>query len=263
MKKEKSSGKKQDPILIPQGPALIGADDPGEGPPILLEIPAFWMHRHAVTNQEFRAFLQDGGYRRPEFWDVEALNWLKSDNVTEPAFWSSDLFNQPDQPVTGVSFYEAQAYARWAEARLPTEIEWEKAARGARGARHPWGDEEPDSNRANFAPNFVPLNITPVPVQDCASGDSPYGCRQMAGNVYEWCLDYFHYDTPAHRSPKMLCEYRPSHRRVLKGGSWGSGASRLRTAARWSGPAQLRDNIVGFRLARDKNGFTTEQEEKL
>jgi gamma-glutamyl hercynylcysteine S-oxide synthase len=238
-------------VHIPGGPAWIGADYPGEGPLKLLDVPDFFIGRYAVSNEEFEHFIKDGGYRRPECWGVEDFLPLNALNITEPAFWRDSLFNLPEQPVTGVSFYEAQAYACWAGARLPTEIEWEKAARGTQGASYPWGEEEPDVLRANFAPDFVPVNIAPIKVRDCARGDSPYGCRQMAGNVNEWCADFFHIDTPVRRSPDMLVEQRPSHRRVLKGGSWGSGAARLRASARWSSPAELRDNVLGFRLAVD------------
>jgi formylglycine-generating enzyme required for sulfatase activity len=236
-------------VHVPGGLAWIGGDCPGEGPPKLLDVPDFLIGRYAVSNGEFERFIDDGGYRRPEFWSAEGLLLLNSLKVAEPAFWRDPLFNQPEQPVTGVSFHEAQAYAHWAGARLPTEVEWEKAARGNQGASYPWGEEEPDASRANFAPDFVPVNIAPVNVRDCAGGDSPYGCRQMAGNVNEWCSDFFHSDAPARRSTEMLVELRPSHRRVLKGGSWGSGASRLRASARWSSPEGLRDNVLGFRLA--------------
>jgi gamma-glutamyl hercynylcysteine S-oxide synthase len=250
---------KVDWVHIPPSPAWIGADYPGEGPPKQLDIPGFFIGRYAVNNGEFAHFIEDDGYRRPEFWSAKDFVWLKSLNINEPAFWREALFNLPEKPVTGVSFYEAQAYARWVGGRLPTEIEWEKAARGTQGASYPWGEEEPDASCANFAPDFVPVNIAPIKVLDCALGDSPYGCRQMAGNVNEWCSDFFHIDTPVRRSPKMLVELRPSRRRVLKGGSWGSGASRLRASARWSSPAELRDNILGFRLAGDMNIFMPEQ----
>jgi iron(II)-dependent oxidoreductase len=240
-------------VHVPPGQVMLGDENPGEGPPKALNVRGFYISRYAVTNDEYREFMQDRGYSRPELWDPEGFIWLQSQRILEPAFWHDDLFNQPDQPVTGVSFYEAQAYARWKNARLPNEVEWEKAARGGDGRLYPWGDEEPDASRANFAPGYVPVNRAPIPVQEREQGDSPYGCRQMAGNVYEWCQDFFQADTPTQRSETNLTETRPSHRRVMKGGSWGSGASRLRSSARWSSPAELRDNIVGCRLCFNAN----------
>jgi gamma-glutamyl hercynylcysteine S-oxide synthase len=253
---KKSDQKTVEWVYVPGGPALIGADNPGEGPQQLLDISGFCIGRYAISNEDFDGFIRDSGYDRPEFWDAGGLLWLGSQKILEPAFWRDGLFNLPNQPVTGVSFYEAQAYARWASARLPTEAEWEKAARGANGALYPWGDDEPNASRANFAPGFVPINRSPLPVQECPEGDSPSGCRQMAGNVYEWCLDFFHSDTPVRRASTNLIEMRPSRRRVMKGGSWGSGASRLRPSARWSSPAELRDNVIGFRLVRDEYDST-------
>jgi iron(II)-dependent oxidoreductase len=237
-------------IQVPAGQVLLGGDYPGEGPPGVVNVPSFLISVYAVSNDEYTAFMQDAGYHRPEFWAAEGLIWLRSQKVLEPAFWRDSLFNQPNQPVTGVSFYEAQAFAQWQNARLPSEAEWEKAARGPRGFLYPWGDEQPNALRANFAPGYVPVNRSPIAIHECELGDSPYGCRQMAGNVYEWCQDFFHVDTPDLRTEANLLEVRPSHRRVMRGGSWGSGASRLRGSARWSSPPELRDNVVGFRLIR-------------
>jgi iron(II)-dependent oxidoreductase len=251
VEKQYHSAEMFDWVEVPGGPALVGADFPGEGPPRLVNIRGFLISRYAVSNEDFQSFIADGGYHRVQFWEAEGLLWRQSGEVTEPAFWRDRLFNLPEQPVTGVSYYEAQAYASWAGAKLPTELQWEKAARGTHGASYPWGEDEPDASRANFAPGFVPVRISPIPIRECPDGDSPYGCRQMAGNVYEWCLDFFQADTPSRRADDMLYEGRPSRRRVLKGGSWGSGSSRLRTSARWSGPPELRDNILGFRLIRD------------
>lgn len=250
--KSKESNQKTDWIFIPGGPAVIGADRPGEGPAQVLHVPGFCIGRIAITNQEFRSFIKDGGYDRAELWDADGWSWVTAGNIHEPAFWRESIFNLSNQPVTGVCFHEAQAYGRWVSARLPTEIEWEKAARGTNGALYPWGEHDPNASRANFAPGFVPIHISPIPVEECAPGDSPYGCRQMSGNVYEWCQDFFHADTPAKRSSANLFELRASRRRVMKGGSWGSGASRLRPAARWSSPPELRDNVIGFRLVRDE-----------
>ncbi|HEY2360416.1 MAG TPA: SUMF1/EgtB/PvdO family nonheme iron enzyme [Candidatus Angelobacter sp.] len=248
-------------IFVPEGPAWIGAEVPGEGPPQLLSIPSFWITRCKITNREFLAFVNDGGYSRPEFWDADGLRWLRERNVTTPAFWDNPVFNGLDRPVTGVSFYEAMAYACWAKARLPWEAEWEKAARGEDGRPYPWGHQEPDSNMAHFAPDFVPVKFETVAAEGCPDGDSPYGCRQMAGNLYEWCLDFFHVDTPPRRSAAILAEIRPSRRRLLKGGAWTTGSDRLRASARWSQPPEVRDNIMGIRLVSDHTRPSGAQED--
>jgi formylglycine-generating enzyme required for sulfatase activity len=172
--------------------------------------------------------------------------------MTEPAYWREENFNRPDQPVTGVSFHEAKAFSIWAGCRLPTEVEWHKAAGGPAGFIFPWGDDEPDCDHAHFAPGFVPVFSCTKAVHELPLGESPYRCRQMAGNVHEWCADFFHYDTPTRRTNSNLVEQRPSTRRVLKGGAWTTGSGRLRVAARWSAPTNLRDNVVGIRLACDE-----------
>ncbi len=239
-------------IPVPSGVALIGSSLPGEGPRQSLFVSGFLIMKFTVTNRQFQRFVEEGAYRRPEFWDAEAHAALMAAGITEPAYWREANFNRPDQPVTGVSFHEAQAFARWAGCRLPTEVEWQKAAGGPNGFAFPWGDDEPDCNHAHFAPGFVPASSRTREVHDLPMGDSTYRCRQMAGNVHEWCVDFFHYDTPTRRTNSALIEPRPSTRRVLKGGAWTTGSGRLRVAARWSAPANLRDNVVGIRLACDE-----------
>jgi gamma-glutamyl hercynylcysteine S-oxide synthase len=243
-----------DTVLVQAGAAWVGSDRPFEGPPVQVDVPAFRITRLAVTNAQFSRFLVKGGYRRPEFWGREGLEWKALQGVDRPAYWHDQRFNEPAQPVTGVSFFEAEAFACFVCGRLPTEVEWEKAARGCDGRTHPWGEDEPDLSRAYFAPGFVPIQATTRPADDLPMGDSPWGCRQMAGNVCEWCADRFRPDTPAHRGD-MQVEVRPSPRRVLKGGAWHTGAPRLRASARWSFTPDLRDNVVGFRVAFDCLGF--------
>lgn len=243
-----------DTVLVPAGPAWVGSDRPLEGPPVEVYVPPFRITRLAVTNAQFLRFLVEGGYRRPQLWDREGLAFAALHDLDRPAYWHDERFNQPAQPVTGVSFFEAEAFARFVGGRLPTEVEWEKAARGCDGRTHPWGDDEPDLSRAHFAPGFVPVAATTRPADDLPRGDSPWGCRQMAGNLFEWCADPFHADGPARRG-HMQVEVRQSPRRVLKGGAWHTGAQRLRASARWSFTPDLRDNVVGFRIVFDCVGY--------
>lgn len=236
-------------VEVPGGSTWVGGDHPGEGPAMEVEVPAFAIDRCMVSNRDYARFIAGGGYTRQELWLPEALEWLAANNIEGPAYWQDERFNAPDQPVTGVSFYEASAYAAWCGGRVPTEVEWERAARGGDGRIYPWGNEEPDEERAHFAPGFVPVAFGTTPVDDKPGGDSPWGCRQMAGNLFEWCFDFFHADTPGRRAPGALVERRPSGRRILKGGAWTTGSSRMRASARWFYMPGLRDNVQGFRVA--------------
>lgn len=239
-------------VRVDAGFAWIGDDQPGEAPRVRLFVSDFLIDKFAVCNQRYSAFIDDRGYSRPELWTDGGYDWARAEGIDRPAFWNDERFNQADQPVVGVSFYEAAAFARWDGGRLATEIQWEKAARGADGRTFPWGEDEPSEHHATFAPGFIPLQRAPSAVDAHRDGDSPYGCCQMAGNVFEWTLDTFHFDSPSRRrTPGFHVECRPSSRRVLKGGAWTTGASRLRPAARWSYTPDLRDNILGFRLVFD------------
>lgn len=236
-------------IRIPSGPAIMGSDCTDELPRELVELEAYRISRFAITNDQYRMFVDDDGYLREDFWDADAFEVFTASGVREPAFWQDDSFNRPSQPVTGVCFFEATAFARWAGCRLPTEVEWMKAAGGPDGLCYPWGSDEPSVERAKFAPGFCPTSAATANVEECEAGDSFYGCRQMAGNLFEWCSDAFrHESTPGRRDSATRFEIRRQERRVLKGGAWTTGAGRLRVAARWFLPAGVRDNVMGIRL---------------
>jgi gamma-glutamyl hercynylcysteine S-oxide synthase len=242
----------KDIVCIERGAARVGAARPMEGPELELMLETFWLDRLAVSNARYAEFIACGGYRQRALWSELGWQFVREHDLVEPAWWQDDAFNEPLQPVAGVSFHEAEAFARWAGGRLPTEVEWEKAARGADGRSFPWGEQDPNSELAVYAPGFVPSRRAPIAVDDLPLGDSPYGCRQMAGNLFEWTLDTFHVDTPAQRTQHLMVEQRVSPRRVAKGGAWTVGESRLRCAARYSAVPELRDNIIGFRVAYDR-----------
>jgi formylglycine-generating enzyme required for sulfatase activity len=180
-------------VLVPAGPFLMGLPDDDllaedhEKPPRTVHLPAFWIDIHPVTNARFGRFLAAAGYAHEEWWTPEGWNWRHEQGIEAPAMWGESGWDGGDQPAAGVSWYEADAYARWAGKRLPTDAEWEKAARGSDGRRYPWGDAWPHAAVANFdleVGRTSPVGLYPA-------GASACGCLDMAGNVNNWVQDWF------------------------------------------------------------------------
>jgi formylglycine-generating enzyme required for sulfatase activity len=180
-------------VLIPAGPFLMGLADQDllaeehEKPARTVFLPNYWIDVYPVTNSRFALFLEAGGYRERALWSDPGWAWRTRTGIEAPAQWGQPGWDGPDQPVAGVSWFEADAYARWVGRRLPTDAEWEKAARGSDGRRYPWGDEWPSNDRANF--DMVLGRTSPVGL--FPAGASPYGCHDMAGNVNNWTADWY------------------------------------------------------------------------
>jgi formylglycine-generating enzyme required for sulfatase activity len=209
-------------VRIPRGPFLYGDEKQERS----IE-EDFYLDRCPVTNEEFKEFIAAGGYEKQEYWSEEGWNWHEKEKISEPRYWGKDEWNQPDHPVVGVSRYEAEAFACWAGKRLPSEEEWEKAARGDTGLVYPWGDEF-DPEKCNTGESL--LGGT-TPVEKYPDGASPYGCLDMAGNVWEWSVG----------SGKSS---------VVRGGSWNVNRETARCAFRVRYFPGDRDFVVGFRCAR-------------
>jgi formylglycine-generating enzyme required for sulfatase activity len=196
-------------VYVPPGPFVIGGKD---GFPLQIARleEGFFIGRYPVTNAEYRRFVEAGGYEEQEYWSDEGWQWKQKEEWTKPRYWDDPEWNQPDQPVVGVSWYEAKSYARWVGGRLPTEMEWEKAARGIDGREYPWGDKF-DWKRCNTNESGIG-KTTPVGKYSpqlypelVEGGDSPYGLADMAGNVWEWCADWYDKEKTF---------------KLLRGGSW-------------------------------------------
>ena len=204
-------------ILIPKEEFVGGpAGEAAEKAPLR----AFWVDKFEVTHAQYARFIQETGHRKPGYWE-------------DPAF------NQPAQPVVGVSWEDAKAYARWAGKRLLSEAEWEKAARGVDGRMYPWGDDWM-ADRCNSAGGQDGFE-GPSPVGSFPSGASPYGVMDMAGNVWEWIADEPGPDAPP--ESKLL--------RIGKGGSWTNPRDGVQVTSRAKGELNLADCIIGFRCAMD------------
>jgi iron(II)-dependent oxidoreductase len=231
-----------------------------------VDVPAFAMARSPVTEAEFAAFVEDGGYRRRELWSPEGWAWRSEAEAGHPAYWrradrGSWERREFDRwiplrahlPVIHVNAHEAEAWCRWAGRRLPTEAEWEFAASdGAPGgpgetakARFPWGDDAPDPSRANLDG----YRLGPVEAGALSAGDGRDGLGQMIGNVWEWTA------TPFARYPGFVPDpykdysepWMDGRHRVLRGGAWTTRARLIRNTWRNFYLPERRDVLAGFR----------------
>ena len=227
----------------------------------------FAIARTPVTQAEFAAFVDEGGYQRRQFWDEEGWHWRERTAAVAPVYWERGdggswqrrdfdrwVALEPQRPVINVNWYEAEAYCRWARRRLPTEAEWEAAAAAepesggatlsARKRRFPWGDDAPTADRANL--DGCALGCRNVAA--LAAGDSPCGCRQMIGNVWEWTASAF-LPYPGF-TPDAYKEYSApwfGDHKVLRGGCWATRARLLRNTWRNFYRPDRRDVWAGFR----------------
>ena len=251
-------------VLIPAGTFQMGSTtgDVDEVPVHTVELDAFYIDQHEVTNAKYQAFVAATGHPPPRGIGYTAVYELLK-NDYEP--WNDPGFNHPDQPVTTVTWFDATAYCEWVGKRLPTEAEWEKAARGGlEGARYPWGDTEPGNTSANFADSQTEFEWRSPYVNDGFLFTAPvgtfppngYGLFDMAGNVWEWCADWY---SPTYYSDVQGAENPPRNptgpdtgeRRVLRGGTWYRAVHTIRNAERVSDFSSNSLNVVGFRCAMD------------
>ena len=151
------------------------------------ELTGFWIDRYEVTHERFKQFMENGGYTDPKYWTETSWKWRQSKDITQPLFWDDARYNAPDQPVVGVSWYEADAYARWAGKRLPTTSEWQATAQGTDNRVWPWG-EAWDPRKANAMDGS---RGAPEAVGSYPDGASPFGALDMAGNVWEFTADWY------------------------------------------------------------------------
>jgi ergothioneine biosynthesis protein EgtB len=270
----------RDMLTIPSGEFQMGAPSSWELFVYDNELPAhnvslteFKIDRLQTTNEEYARFIAEGGYERREWWSEEGWQWRERENWTCPLYWIKDAFGsdsdgverwrvrgmfeegalEAEHPVAGVSWYEAEAYARFMGKRLPTEAEWEKAASWdtsrARKRLYAWGDEEPTHAHGNFDLRYWGT----TPVGSFPAGASAYGCLDMAGNVWEWTSDPFaaYEGFNAYPYPEYSEEWFDEDHRVLKGGSWATHPNILRTSFRNFFRRHFRIAFAGIRCASD------------
>jgi formylglycine-generating enzyme required for sulfatase activity len=284
----------EDMVLIPEGPFLMGnteedinklleLDRNVEASRFDVEIPqrevymsAYLIDKYPVTNAEYRKFIESGGYKQRDFWSDAGWDYVLQAKPLDSDGVHNALDGEDDCPVVNVSWYEAEAFAKYAGKRLPTEAEWEKAARGTDGRIYPWGNEF-DNAKLNCAESKIEK---PTPVTKFPDGISDYGCFDMAGNVWEWTADWFdsqYYRSAPDRDPQgpvkaedkpffgrpedvgtSIYELEPAEAgdstlsdcKVLRGGSWnGGGVIHIRCANRDYDEPDYKNDTIGFRCA--------------
>ncbi|HNR95697.1 MAG TPA: bifunctional serine/threonine-protein kinase/formylglycine-generating enzyme family protein [Anaerolineae bacterium] len=233
-------------VYAPGGGFLLGSADgdvlaaPDEKPRHSARVQGFWMGSTPVTNAQYRHFIEAKGYDSREYWSEEGWQWKQDMDASAPKYWDSPLWNSDACPVVGVSWYEAEAFARWAGGRLPTEAEWEYAARGGpltKGLGYSGSDNASDV--AWYGENSSG-HTSPVALKKA----NELGLCDMSGNVWEWVQDEYgpYPDRGSSQSPQ-------GGQRVLRGGSWFCPATMVRCACRSKSSPETRYDDIGFRVA--------------
>jgi len=232
-------------VLVAAGPFTMGSNDglPNERPEHTVTLDAYYIDQYEVTLSLYRKFLEVEKHEPPLTWDDEAASTVG------------------DRPAIGIKWKSAAAYCQWAGKRLPTEAEWEKAARGTDGRRYPWGNMQPFVDIANYNRGvWVSEAITLVAVTSGLEGmsvrhglkeggRSPFGVFHMAGNAAEWVGDWYERDYYRKSPGKNPSGPPTGEKRVLRGGSWADVPSALSVTARFSADPDFEDRTTGFRCA--------------
>jgi eukaryotic-like serine/threonine-protein kinase len=257
-------------VYVPEGPFTMGSNsgDESERPEHTVTLNGFWIDKTEVTNAMFQAFVQANNYQteaerigKAYFLDLNLKTWQRIDGIDwqHPRGTESNLIGLNTYPVVDVSWNDATAYCAWVGGRLPSEAEWEKAARGIDGNIYPWGGATPSGNLLNFADGNLDLdwadkkmndgNPLTAPVGSYPDGASPYGVLDMAGNVWEWVDGWYDAYPGGDKtaSPDFGVTYR-----VLRGGSWDYPVDYARSANRLRGTPYDAGSNIGFRCARSQ-----------
>ena len=201
-------------------------------------LKAFQISKYLVTNSWYEEFVKASGYKNPEYWSAKGIKWLKDTGYGCPEFWDERRWKCPNAPVVGVSWYEASAFCKWLTISngdgnvysLPTEQQWQAAAAGFEQREYPWGNENIDPGRCNYWDTKIG-KTSPVGIFE--AGKTPHGLYDMAGNVLEWCFDWYNKDDRLHR--------------VVRGGSWQLFPGFCQSAFRYFYEPDIRYFYVGFR----------------
>jgi serine/threonine-protein kinase len=233
-------------VWVPPGEFMMGSEDEeayGDEKPVhkVTFRTGFWLDKHPVTNRQFLAYLKSA-----RAGDLE--EFMERNDGTFDELEGNYLEGYPDHPVVNVNWEEAKAYAKWAGLRLPSEAEWEYAAKGKDGRKYPWGNGEPNAGRANYDEALG----HPSAVGEYPEGMGPFGHLDLAGNVWEWCEDRGNGNYQGAPMDGRAWVTGGSESRILRGGSWYFHPGDLRVSNRNGGDPGRGDCYLGFRCAQDR-----------
>jgi formylglycine-generating enzyme required for sulfatase activity len=226
------------PMGVPPGDRDGGRD---EYPRHEVLVDTFFIDQFEVTNGRYREFVKSTAHRVPQNPKNPTRNLWQGDTITE---------SLAERPVINVDWYDAAAYCQWAGKRLPTEAEWEKAAKGTSDRRFPWGNVEPTAKHLNYNQRWIGEK-TLMPVGSYEAGKSPYGVYDMAGNVWEWVNDWYdarYYEMSPSKNPKGPQE---GTKKVIRGAGWQNETPTVRIFTRVDSDPTIRNESTGFRCAAD------------
>ena len=236
-----------DRVVIPAGTFVRRRH--GEEPRAI-HVSTFTIDRYPVTVAAFAAFIDAGGYRSQRWWSRAGWAWRTRERIVKPRFWGETewaAYLVPNHPVVGVSAYEAEAYAAFREARLPTEAEWEKACAGPDGCCHPWGDDWRDDAAAmrGVGPRGT------LPIGCFPRGTSPFGLRDVVGCVWQWCADVQDDELDWDDEDPFIDpeHYADDAVRVTRGGAWNTLQWSIDCRSKNGYPPTARFSNLGFRCA--------------
>ncbi|PRC92331.1 formylglycine-generating enzyme family protein [Solimicrobium silvestre] len=220
-----------------------------ERPVRQVNLSGYYIDLFPVTNTRYKKFIESQGYKNRQYWTDDGWDFIHSKKISKPLYWCNTNWNQPNQPVTGVSWWEALAFSRFENKTLPTEAQWEYMASGGVNI-YPWGDDTPTLLKANYAEGCEPTDLErrSTNVDHFLHSRSHCGCWDVAGNVGEWCLDNhsenYGWDIEK-KNPIFLTKETKAH--IVRGGSGLHDDEYLRSTSRDYYAPTIRDNIVGFR----------------
>ncbi len=234
-------------VLVPAGPFPMGVP-PGdrdggrdEYPRHQVDLDAFYIDKHEVTNGRYQQFVKAAGHRIPQHPNNPARTLWKDGRVSDAV---------AERPAVNVDWHDADAYCKWAGKRLPTEAEWEKAAKGTEDRRFPWGNVEPTAKHLNFNQQWIGEK-TLMPVGSYELGKSPYGAYDMAGNVWEWVADWYddrYYEKSPAKNPRGP---NTGADKILRSSGWAVETPMVRIFTRVKSDPLIRNESTGFRCAMD------------